>query len=381
MKDFFVLDEESIKNGSATDLYFKRTEEILEQKEKNPKVVAEVTASREGIFSGLKEVLNLFRGKDLDIFAMPEGSFFRSKQPVLWIEANYLEFCRYETPLLGSLCHASGIASKAAQIKQAAKDKNVLSFGTRRQHPSISPLIERSAYLGGMDGVSNQAAAQKIGIEASGTMPHSLIVCFGDQEEAWRAYDDVVSEDVPRIMLCDTYSDEKEETLRVAEELGEALDAVRLDTPGSRRGNFREIIEEVRWELDIRGYQDVEIFISGNIDVEEILEYRDLVDGFGVGTSVSSADPIDFGLDIVEVEGEFSAKKGKLGGKKQVYRSEAGDDEVKLFNDSAPEKKEPLLKKYMENGEIIRETDLESARKRAKRVIKRFDLNKTKKEA
>ena len=98
------------------------------------------------------------------------------------------------------------------------------------------------------------------------------------------------------------------------------LNAVRLDTPSSRRGNFRRIVEEVRWELDIRGFKNVGIFVSGGIDEAEIGELRDIVSGFGVGTSVANAKCIDFALDIVEIEGEPCAKRGKKGGKKQVYR-------------------------------------------------------------
>ncbi len=175
-KDYYVLDQEKLENGEATDIYFLRTEEILEKKQKNPEVVAEVTASSRGIFAGLEEVLNLLENKPINVYSMPEGSFFKPQEPVLFIEGNYLDFCRYETSLLGILCHNSGVATKAAKIKKVAGDKEVLSFGTRRQHPFISPLIERSAYLGGMDGVSNKAAAQELGIEASGTMPHALII-------------------------------------------------------------------------------------------------------------------------------------------------------------------------------------------------------------
>lgn len=375
MKDFDVLDEDKIKNGSATDLYFLRTEEILEGKNKNPEVVAEITASQHGIYAGLGEALKLLENKPLDAYSMPEGSFFKPKEPVLWIEGNYLDFCRYETSLLGFLCHASGIATKAAEIKQAAGQKNVLSFGTRRQHPSIAPMIERSAYLGGLDGVSNQAAAEKLGIEASGTMPHSLVICFGEQEKAWRAYHEVLSPDVPRIMLCDTYSDEKDESIRAAQELRNALDAVRLDTPRSRRGNFGEIIREVRWELDARGHDQVDVFISGNLDTEEVEEYKELVDGFGVGTSVSSADPIDFGLDIVEVEGEYVAKRGKYSGKKQVYRGEGYDDEIKLFSQNPPMNKQPLLEKVIDDGEVVREPSLKEARQRVLDQINQLPLN------
>lgn len=39
-------------------------------------------------------------------------------------------------------------------------------------------------------------------------MPHALLLCFGkgNQESAWRAFDETVDEDVPLVMLCDTCS-------------------------------------------------------------------------------------------------------------------------------------------------------------------------------
>ncbi len=48
--------------------------------------------------------------------------------------------------------------------------------------------------------------------------------------------------------------------------------------------------------------------------------YADLVDGFGVGTSISSAKVVDFALDIVEIEGEPIAKRGKWAGRKEIVR-------------------------------------------------------------
>lgn len=68
-----------------------------------------------------------------------------------------------------------------------------------------------------------------------------------------------------------------------AETLGERLNAVRLDTPSSRRGNFKRIVEEVRWELDLRGYEHVKIFLSGGLDEESLKELADVADAFGVG--------------------------------------------------------------------------------------------------
>jgi nicotinate phosphoribosyltransferase len=381
---FKIVPEDEILEGKTTDVYFLRTEEVLRRKGVNPRVVAEVTTTKGewGVLTGLEEVAQLLEGKNVDVYAMPEGTIFFPFEPVLRIEGPYLEFARYETPLLGFICHESGIATKAARIKKAAGDVPVISFGTRRQHPALAAMIERCAYLGGMDGVSCVVGAERIGLKATGTMPHTLMICFGEdrQKEAWKAFDDVIAKDVPRICLCDTYYDEKKESIMAAEALGGSLRAVRLDTPTSRKGDFRRIIEEVRWELDIRGYKNVGVFISGGIDEEEVLALRDIVAGFGVGTSVANARCIDFALDIIEREGEPCAKRGKRGGKKQVYRRkgviEEGKDEIRLATEAPPEDMEPLLKPMILKGKINEgfSFSLEEARRRVREQLKRVDL-------
>lgn len=382
---FSIVPDEEILEGKTTDIYFLRAEEVLMRKGVNPEVVAEVITTGGGwaVLAGLEDVAHLLAGKDVDVYAMPEGTIFFPYEPVLRIEGRYLEFARYETPLLGFLCHESGIVTKAARIKKLAGEVPVISFGTRRQHPALAAMIERCAYLGGMDGVSCVAGAERIGIEATGTMPHSLIICFGEekQKEAWKAFDEVVAKEVPRICLCDTYYDEKKESIMASEALGESLRAVRLDTPTSRKGDFRRIIEEVRWELDIRGYKNVGIFISGGIDEEEVVELRDVVAGFGVGTSVANAKSIDFALDIIEREGEPCAKRGKRGGKKQVYRRkgviEAGKDEIRLVKEASPEDMEPLLKPMILKGKIVNDFSfsLEEARRKVLEQLKVVEVN------
>lgn len=359
---FLIVDSEDIKSGVATDRYFVWTERILNAKGVNPRVVAEVTTSHWGIFAGLNDVLELMKGLPVDIYAMPEGTLFFPHEPVLTIVGNYADFARFETALLGFLCHASGIATAAFKTKLAAGDKKILSFGTRRQHPALAAMIERAAYIGGVDGMSNVAVEKYLGLKSVGTMPHALIISFGNQIEAWRAFDEVVDKEVPRIMLIDTYCDEKSEAIMAVENV-ERVNGVRLDTPGSRRGDLRKIIEEVRWELDIRGKKDVKIVLSGGIDIKTILELKDIVDVFGVGTYIAAAQPADFALDIVEREGKFVAKRGKRGGMKQVYRDwDRLEDEVRLFRDERPEGKEPLLLKFMENGKVLKETSMDAAR-------------------
>jgi len=276
------------------------------------------------------------------------------------------------------LSQASGIATAALRTKIAAKFKPVYSFGIRHMHPAIAPMIDRSAFIGGCDGVSGVLGAEMIGEKPVGTMPHALIITVGDQVKAWKYYDEVMPPEVPRTALVDTFCDEKFEALMAAEALGERLNAIRLDTPSSRRGNFRRIIEEVRWELNLRGYEWVKILVSGGLDEKSIAEIADVADSFGVGGSIASAKPVDFSLDIVEVEGKPVTKRGKLSGRKQIYRCENGHyyrvpSGKKL--EKCPvcgAKVEPLLKPLIENGEIveelpkareIREYVLEQARK------------------
>jgi nicotinate phosphoribosyltransferase len=185
-------------------------------------------------------------------------------------------------------------------------------------HPALSTIIDRNAFIGGADAVSVVRSAEFLGEAPVGTMPHALVLVLGDTVSAMRAFDDAVDPAVPRICLIDTLQDEKFEALRVAEALGERLSGVRLDTPSSRRGDFRRIVQEVRWELDLRGYTHVKIYASGGLGEEEVRALADVVDGFGVGTALSNAPTLDFALDIVEVEGAPFAKRGKHSGGKQV---------------------------------------------------------------
>jgi len=121
-------------------------------------------------------------------------------------------------------------------------------------------------------------------------------------------------------VLIDTFSDEKMEAVRVAKALGPDLYAVRLDTPASRRGDLVGILREVRWELDLRGYQHVQLFVSGGLEEEEILRLNPVADAYGVGTAISNAPVLNFAMDIVEVDGVPIAKRGKMSGRKAVYR-------------------------------------------------------------
>jgi nicotinate phosphoribosyltransferase len=373
----YVASEEDILSGVVTDIYFVRTKKILEAKRLRKKIRMEyhVVKLPRGfewaVFAGLEEVLYVLRDKPVTVYAMPEGTLFKAGEPLMIIEGYLDDIVLYETAILGILRHYTSIATKAARIKKLAGDKKVLFFGLRALHPAIAPAVDRAAYIGGVDAVSGYASEKYLGLKPQGTMPHALIIAFGNQVEAWKAFDEVVEPEVPRIMLVDTFYDERVEALMAAQLLGERLHGVRLDTPSSRRGSMKQIVEEVRWTLDIHGYKHVKIVVSGGIDEKEVVELRNLVDAFGVGTSIAMPPSIDISADIVEVYEDNTwkpiTKRGKLPGAKQVYRKRPGLNDIITLLDKpgvVPSDYTPLLKKYIEDGRILVEPpSLEEIRK------------------
>src|SRR6266540_660479 len=229
-RTFHTASEPEIKAGQVSDVYFQRTIQILKAKGLTKRVKAEIR---------------------LKSFPQADWSF------------GILAGIEEAAALLGLLCQASGIATKAARCKRAAGDRQVISFGARRMHPALAPMIERNAFVGGCDGVAVTKSAELIDADPTGTIPHALVLLFGDTVAALKAFHEVVDSKVRRVALIDTLQDEKFEAIRVAQALGKDLYAVRLDTPSSRRGDFYQIIEEVRWELDIRGFEHVKILASG----------------------------------------------------------------------------------------------------------------------
>ncbi len=368
---FYVFDEEDIRNGKATDIYFLRTREILKAYGLcGVRVRYEIhnyglpRGYRWAVYAGLEEALALLQGKDVTVYSLPEGTLFREYYPLMVIEADVCEVVHLETSLLGILRFYTSVASKAARIKKAAGDKLVLFFGLRAMHPAVAPALDRAAYIGGADAVSGAFSKEFIGVEPRGTMPHLLILMFNDPARAWKAFDEVMPPEVPRIALVDTLYDERYEALLAAQTLGKKLWGIRLDTPRSRRGDMRMLVEEIRWTLRIHGYDNVRIVVSGGVDEEQIHRLKDIVDAFGVGTSIAVPPSVDLSMDIIEVYDEDSgtwiprSKRGKMPGMKQVYRcrpivEDYIDVPGKDVVCSDGSKARPLLSKVMDRGRIL----------------------------
>ena len=307
--------------GPASDVYFQRARATLSGAQVDAVVAMDFFSSKAGILCGVAEAVRLLSGilqEGDQAWAMAEGAPMDRKETVLRVRAPYSRFGVYETALLGMLSSCSGWATAAHEIVEAAGGKRVISFGARHVHPLIGPTMEYSAVVGGCAGCATPLGAQLAGLQgASGTMPHAMILLFGDTVKAALAFDEHMPDDVLRIVLVDTFKDEAEEALRVAEALGKHLRGVRLDTPGERGGVTVDLVKEVRARLDLAGYSHVGIFISGGLDAERIREFEAAncpIHSYGVGMAISAAPPIAFTGDIKEIAGKPMTKRGRIPG-------------------------------------------------------------------
>jgi nicotinate phosphoribosyltransferase len=313
-----------ILSGDSADVYFARAETILEREGRDPLVTMEVFARQQGILCGIDEARNLLGHvlanadqTETRLESLQDGDPIDSKEIVLRIRARYRKFGLYETAVLGMLAQSTGWATAARECVEVAAPEPVISFGARHVHPDITDILDYAAIVGGCVGASTPAGARLAGLAPTGTMPHSLVLIFGDTVDAAVAFDRHVEADVPRIVLVDTFKDEAEEALRVARALGDRLYGIRLDTPAERGRVTAELVHEIRARLDQAGFSHVKITVSGGLNPDRIRYFKENlapVDSFAVGSYISGATPIDFTGDIKEIDGLPIAKRGRIPG-------------------------------------------------------------------
>jgi nicotinate phosphoribosyltransferase len=324
-----------ILSGDSADVYFARAESVLEREGLDPIVTMEVFARQDAVLCGIDEAKNLIGHvlatadpAETQVEALSDGDRIGPKEVVLRIRARYRQFGLYETAILGMMSQSTGWATAARECVDVAAPEPVVSFGARHVHPDITDVLDYAAIVGGCVGASTPAGARLAGLNPTGTMPHSLVLIFGDTVAAAEAFDRDLGADVPRIVLVDTFKDEAEESLRVAHALGDRLYGIRLDTPSERGRVTADLVKEIRARLDQEGYQHVKIVVSGGLNPERITYFKDQgapVDSFAVGSYISGATPIDFTGDIKEIDGRPIAKRGRIPGTTESVRLQPVD--------------------------------------------------------
>jgi nicotinate phosphoribosyltransferase len=314
----------AVLKGDSADVYFYRAQQVLEREGINPVVVMEVFSRQSGVLCGIDEAKTMLAHAlqsadpgEVTLEALSDGDLFEERDIVLRIRARYRLFGLYETAILGMMAQSTGWATAARRCVEAAAPQPVISFGARHVHPDISDTLDYAAVVGGCVGASTPAGARLAGLRPTGTMPHALVLMFGDTVRAAEAFDRDLPPDVPRIVLVDTFKDEAEEALRVADALGDRLYGIRLDTPSERGRVTADLVTEVRARLDQAGYRHVKIIVSGGLNPDRIAYFRERgapVDSFAVGSYISGASPIEFTGDLKEIDGRAIAKRGRIPG-------------------------------------------------------------------
>ncbi len=262
-----------------------------------------------------------------EVVAVPEGRIVFAGEPLLEVTAPLAEAQLVETALVNLVTFPTAVASKAARCRLAAAGRlELVEFGLRRAHGGWAGLMAaRGAGIVGFSGTSNVEAAQRYGMPAVGTMAHSYVQAFPDEQTAFAAF----AEDFPgqAVFLVDTFDTlsgvaAAVETIR---ELGLATAGVRLDS-----GDLVELARRTRVLLDEAGLGGVRIFASGNLDeyaVRQLVAAGAPIDAVGVGTRLAvSADApyLETVYKLVEVDGRLVRKlspgKASVPGRKQVWR-------------------------------------------------------------
>jgi len=129
-----------------------------------------------------------------DVWAVPEGRVVFAGEPLLEVTAPVAEAQLAETVLLNHVTFQTAVASKAARCVLAAGGAQLVDFAFRRtQGIDASLAVARASAIAGFTATSNVAAARRYGLAAAGTMAHSFIEAFGDEEQAFAAF----AEDLP----------------------------------------------------------------------------------------------------------------------------------------------------------------------------------------
>ncbi len=272
------------------------------------------------------------RSAELEILALNDRDRISPWETVMTIRGLPQHFAHLESVYLGILARRTLVATNVANVVEAAQGKPILFFADRFDHYSNQTGDGYAAMCGGVKGVATDNMGEWWGNQGSGTMPHALIACFnGNTPAATLAFAKQYPK-VPCISLVDFHNDCVNTAIDVANALkaeGLKLWGVRLDTSenmvdasiyrdgqmGSEKptGVNPLLVNNVRRALDLSGFSNVKIIVSGGFNKDKIRYFESKkvpVDAYGCGSSLLKGSN-DFTADIVVVDGRCCGKVGR----------------------------------------------------------------------
>ncbi len=226
------------------------------------------------------------------IEAVPEGSVVFPHEPIVQVEGPLLEAQLLETALLNTLNYQTLVATKAARIRLACGDDNLVEFGLRRaQGPDGGLSGSRAAHIGGADSTSNVLAGKVFGLPVRGTHAHSWVMSFDSELEAFRAY--AACSDDP-ILLVDTYDTLTSGLPNAVTVFKEMRDAGRAVRPAIRldSGDLARLSKAANRMFAQAGFENPTIVASNELDeglIADLKRQGAPINSWGVGTHLITA--------------------------------------------------------------------------------------------
>ncbi|KFJ08195.1 nicotinate phosphoribosyltransferase [Bifidobacterium tsurumiense] len=296
-----------------------------------------------------------------------EGEMFFPNSPILQVEGSFGECTLLETLLLSILNYDSAVASAAARMVSAAKNRPCMDMGGRRTNEWAAVAASRAAVIGGFKGTANLLAAQLYDLPAIGTAAHSFTLVHDNETDAFHSQIKALGKGTT--LLVDTYN--VEEAVRTAVEVaGPELGGVRIDS-----GDLAAMAQRVRNQLDALGATNTTITVTNDLDEYALAALQTApVDSYGVGTMLvtGSGAPTcamvyklterENGDGVLQPVAKKSKDKASVPGRKLAYRSfeynladtehVVSGSEEKLAAFDAPEDWKNLLVDYVDHGTI-----------------------------
>jgi nicotinate phosphoribosyltransferase len=237
--------------------------------------------------------------ESLRLQAIPEGRVVHPETPLTVVRGPMAAAQILETPLLSLLNYQILIATKAARLREVAKESAVLEFGLRRGPERGSNAGARAALIGGANFSSNVGLSHVLGLPPKGTHAHSMVQVFmalGEGElAAFRAYAEVYPDNCLLLVdTVDTLGSGVPNAITVFEELrrkGHRPVGIRLDS-----GDLAYLSIQAAKLLDAAGFPETTIVLSNDLDELTIWQ---------ITTQIAEEAP-RYGMDADHVVGRLT---------------------------------------------------------------------------
>lgn len=231
-----------------------------------------------------------------DIYMIPDGTVIFGNEPLITVRANIIEAQIIETTVLSYLNEAIDYMTAARRMVDAAGDIPIMEFGARRAHgPETAIHASKCAYISGCIGTSNVQAAKEYDILAMGTHPHSMIMAYDNEYEAFMSYAKTYPYNT--VFLVDTYDTLRSgipNAIKVAKDYlvpnGYPFKGIRIDS-----GDLAYLSKEARRMLDEAGFKDTKICVSNSLSprlIKSLREQGAKIDSIGGGDNITASKEI-----------------------------------------------------------------------------------------